>query len=143
MSARISISFFSDPQYLGYLSPRLNSKAESLTQNYIEQASSLKLFFPEGEIDFVVSGYLTKAPAGREELPEFTARDIFDLALVTEKEPRTLEEIRPFLRDRRDVILQRVSAHEAALREAFAALEVLDYRRTFDECIALLRKAFR
>ena len=156
--------FIPDPQYLGYLSPRLNTRAESLTQNYIEQASSLKLFFPEGEIDFVVSGYLTEHPAVGEELfgrsvqvettaeivakkvwhrgVEFTARDVFDLAMVVEKEPEALQQIKPVLRDRRDVVLKRIAAHEAALREAFAALQILDYRRSFDECITLVKKAF-
>ena len=155
--------FIPDPQYLGYLSPRLNTRAESLTQNYIEQATSLKLFFPEGEIDFVVSGYLTEHPAVGEELfgrsvqvettaeivakkvwhrgVEFTARDVFDLAMVVEKEPEALQQIKPVLGDRRDVVLKRIAAHEAALREAFAALQILDYRRNFDECITLVKKA--
>lgn len=156
--------FVPDPQYLGYLSPRLNTRAESLTESYIEQANSLKLIFPEGEIDFVASGYLTEHPATGEELfgrtvqvetsaeiiakkvrhrgSEFTARDIFDLAMVAEKEPAALREIKPVLRDRRDVVLQRIAAHDAALREAFAALEVLDYRRSFDECVERVKKAF-
>jgi len=34
------------------------------------------------------------------------------------------------------------ASHAAFLREAFAELEVLDYQRTFDECTALVRKAF-
>lgn len=34
--------FVSDPQYLGFLTPRLNTKAESLTSSYIEQAGSLR-----------------------------------------------------------------------------------------------------
>jgi len=42
--------FVPDPQYLGYLTPRLNDKAEALTGNYIEQANSLKLIFPEGRL---------------------------------------------------------------------------------------------
>lgn len=155
--------FDPDPQYLGYLSPRLNTTAESLTQNFIEQAGSLKLFFPEGEIDFVVSGYLTSRSAVGEELfgrtvqvessaeiiakkvryrgIEFTARDIFDLAMVADKEPEALQEIKPVLRDRRDVVLQRIATHQAALRETFAALDVLDYRRSFDECVTLVKKA--
>jgi hypothetical protein len=157
--------FIPDPQYLGYLSPRLNTRAESLTQSYIEQAGSLKLFFPEGEIDFVVSGYLTERPVSEERLfgrivkvetsaeiiakkvhhrgVEFTARDVFDLALVTEREPAALRDIEPILSDRRDVILDRISSQEAALRETFAALELLEYRRSFDECVALVRKALR
>ena len=118
--------FIPDPQYLGYLSPRLNTKAESLTESYVEQAGSLKLIFSEGEIDFVVSAPLTKHPTavemlfGREVHVEtsaeivakkvwhrgvgFTARDIFDLAMVVEKEPRALQGIRPILQDRRSVV---------------------------------------
>jgi predicted nucleotidyltransferase component of viral defense system len=156
--------FVTDPQYLGYLGPRLNTKAESLTTKYIEQANSLKLIFPEGEIDFVASAPLTEEPTATEELfgrpvqvetsteivakkvwhrgDQFTARDIFDLAMVTEKEPTALWKIEPILRDRRDVVLQRIVSQNAFLREAFAELQVLDYQRSFDECIALVERAF-
>lgn len=48
--------FVPDPQWLGYLSPRLNTVAESLVANFIEGAEFLKLSFPEGEIDFVAAG---------------------------------------------------------------------------------------
>jgi Nucleotidyl transferase AbiEii toxin, Type IV TA system len=104
--------FLPDPQYLAYLTPRLNTKAESLTDRYVEQHGFLKLFFPEGEIDFVVAGPLTKPPTTLENVlgrevsvetsveivakkvwyrgAEFTARDIFDLALVAEKEAEAL-----------------------------------------------------
>lgn len=155
--------FVPDPQFLGYLTPRLNTKAESLTTDYVEQAGFLKLFFPEGEIDFVASGPLTRTPTipetlfGREVAVEtsteiiakkiwhrgeqFTARDIFDLALVAEKEPDALWEIRPILRGRRNMVLQRIATQETALRETFAELEILDYRRGFDECVELVRRA--
>lgn len=156
--------FIPDPQYLGYLSPRLNTSAESLTEKYIEQSGSLKLIFPEGEIDFVASVPLSKHPTVVEKLfgrevqvetsteivakkvwyrgADFTARDIFDLAMVAEKEPQALDAIKPILRDRRDVVLERMKNQEAMLRESFAALEVLDYRRSYDECIALAKRAF-
>jgi len=155
--------FVPDPQCLSYLSPRLNDLAESLTSNYVEQADFLKLNFPEGEIDFVASAPLTENAAVTETLFErevqvetsseiiakkvwhrgdrFTARDIFDLAMVTEKEPEALWQIQPILHDRRDVILAKIASQEAALRETFAALEVLDYRRSFDECVELTRTA--
>lgn len=154
--------FVPDPQYLGYLTPRLNTKADSLTTKYFEQANSLKLIFPEGEIDFVASAPLTEDPTVTEELfgrqvevetsaeiiakkvwhrgADFTGRDIFDLAMVAEKEPKALWKIEPVLRDRRDTVLQRIASQDAALRQTFAELEVLDYRRSFDECIALVRK---
>jgi len=156
--------FVTDPQFLGYLSPRLNTRAESMTGHYDEQGNSLKLYFPEGEIDFVASAPLTQNPFVVETLfdrrvhvetsteivakkvwhrgADFTARDIFDLAMVAEKEPNALQQIKPVFRDRRDVVLQRIVTHEQALRETFAALDVLDYRRTFDECVTLSRKAF-
>jgi hypothetical protein len=155
--------FMSDPQYLGYLTPRLSTKAESLTQNYVEQHGFVKLFFPEGEIDFIVAGPLTPQPTVIEVLfgrnvrvetsteivakkvwhrgQEFTARDIFDLAMVAEREPAALQSIRPVLRSRRGPMLEYISTHEATLRETFAALEILDYRRSFNECVEIVKAA--
>ena len=155
--------FVGDPQLLGYLSPRLNPTAESLTPDYVEQSGSLKLRFPEGEIDFVVGAPLTPEPTVSESLfgrdvrvetsteiiakkvwyrgDQFTPRDLFDLAMVTEKERAALHAIQPILRSKRRTILDRVAANEAAFREAFALLEVLDYRRSFDECLALVRRS--
>ena len=123
----------------------------------------MKLRFPEGEIDFVASAALTYDPTVVERLfdhdvavetsaeivakkiwhrgDRFTARDIFDLAMVSEREPDALTPIKPILHDRRDAVLKRISAHDARLREDFAALEVLDYRRTFDECVSFVKAA--
>jgi hypothetical protein len=155
--------FIDDPQYLPFLTPRLNHAAEALTGNYIEQQGSIKLIFPEGEIDFVAAGPLIENPFQIEQVfernvnvetsaeivakkvwhrgPAFTARDIFDLAMVAEKEPAAIETIKPILQGRRDVIMKRTAANEPALREAFAELEVLDYRRSFDECVDIARRA--
>ncbi len=48
--------FVADPQYLGYLTPRLSDKAAELTSQYVEDANSyVKLQFDEGEIDFVAA----------------------------------------------------------------------------------------
>ena len=52
-----------------------------------------------------------------------------------------MNEIRPVLQSRKGVILDRIGEHGPALRETFAALEVLEYRRTFDECVELAEKA--
>lgn len=155
--------FVPDPQCLPYLSPRLNPAAEELTNEYVEQAGFLKLAFPEGEIDFVASAPLTQNPTVVETLfdrqvevetsteiaakkvwhrgDQFTARDIFDLAMVMEMEPRALEQIKPVLRARRDAVLGRISTRERVLREDFAELLILEYQRSFDECVALVKKA--
>lgn len=157
--------FVPAPQYLGHLTPRLNPEAEKLTADYAEEAASLKLKFPEGEIDFVAAGPLTQNPTRAEVLfgrqidvetsteivakklwhrgDRITARDIFDLAMVADLERDALREIRPILRGRRDAVMARIEANAAALREAFGALEVLEYRRSFDECVELVRRALR
>jgi hypothetical protein len=36
-----------------------------------------------------------------------------------------------------------LSIIDAALREAFGALDVLDFRRSYDECVGLVKKALR
>jgi predicted nucleotidyltransferase component of viral defense system len=157
--------FVPDPQFLGYVNPRLNDVAESLTGNYIEEHGSLKLVFPEGEIDFVAAGSLTAEPTlvetlfGREINVEtsteivakkvwhrgtqFKARDMFDLALVAEKEPDALTEIRPILRDRREVVLRRIADADERLRGDFEQLEVLDFRPTYDDCRRIVEQVFR
>jgi predicted nucleotidyltransferase component of viral defense system len=155
--------FIPDPQYLNHLTPRLNNEVEILTTHYIEHQGALKLTFPEGEIDFVVSGPLTPKPTSVEILfnreinvetsteiiakkvwhrgADFAARDIFDLAMVVEKETDALASIKPILQDRREAIMTRIGKYGADLRETFAALETIDYRRSFDECVDLVTKA--
>ncbi|MGC8703186.1 MAG: nucleotidyl transferase AbiEii/AbiGii toxin family protein [Thiomonas sp.] len=54
--------FIRDPQWIGYLTPRLNDHFESLATGYEESASSLKLRLPGGEIDFIVSMSLLGLP---------------------------------------------------------------------------------
>lgn len=153
--------FVNDPQFLGYLSPRLSPAAEKLTADYVEADMYVKLRFPEGEVDFIASPPLTDTPADIEELfgksirversaeivakkiwhrgAEFTARDIFDFAMVAEMEPKALEGIEKILRDRRIAVLTRIETRHEALREAFDELNVIEFRRTFDQCVATTR----
>lgn len=155
--------FIPDPQLLGFLSPRLNAAAEALTSDYVEQANFLKLYFPEGEIDFVVSGHLTADPilvepiAGRAVRVEasaeiiakkvwhrgatFTARDVFDFALVAQREPEALRPLRDILAAQRRVLLDRLTSREEALREDFQALQPLEFRPSYDECVEAIRSA--
>jgi predicted nucleotidyltransferase component of viral defense system len=154
--------FVNDPQFIGFLSPRLSAVAESLTHDYVEAHEFVKLVFDEGEIDFVASDALTAAPSRAEEIfgctiqvetsteivakkiwhrgAQFTARDIFDLAMVSEREPQALTEIEPILQDRREVVLARIDGHSDMLRASFEALERLDYQRNFDECVEIVRQ---
>jgi hypothetical protein len=54
--------FVPDPQWLGYRTPRLNPIAEEKTAQYVEQAGFLKLYFPQGELDFIVATPVTSSP---------------------------------------------------------------------------------
>jgi hypothetical protein len=143
--------FINDPQCLGYLTPRLSPTAESLTTKYIEDYNYVKLVFSEGEIDFVAAPPLTARPAHVETLFEhrilvetsaeivakkvwhrgfeFTARDIFDMSMVAELEPHALPAISTILRDRRALILARIARYDLILRESFAELATLEYKR--------------
>lgn len=56
--------FLPDSQWLGYLTPRLNEVAERLTTDYVEEDGSLKLRFPEGEIDAKRLGLLRELLPG-------------------------------------------------------------------------------
>ena len=60
---------------------------------------------------------------------------------MPKKKAAALREIEPVLRQRRDVILRRIEEHGANLRETFSALEILDYQRSFDECVELVKNA--
>jgi predicted nucleotidyltransferase component of viral defense system len=151
--------FVPDPQYLGYFSPRLNDRADALTSRYLETAISVKLYFAEGEIDFIASSPLTEEPTAVEVIErrsvnvestaeilakkiwhrgrDFTARDIFDFAHVVRREPRAITELRPLLRKRRRQIEERIRSSGTALRTAFDALARLDTSMDYDDCVEI------
>jgi hypothetical protein len=98
--------FVPDPQFLGYVNPGLGGRDEEVTTDFKDGTEFVKLFLPEGEIDFVASSALTDNPfeehevLGRKILLETpieivakklwyrgdraTPRDLLDLALVIE-----------------------------------------------------------
>jgi len=148
--------FVPDPQYLGYVSPRLNDTAAELTQRYLETAISVKLYFADGEIDFIVSPPLTERPTTLETVlgrrvrvdttaeilakkiwhrgAQLAARDMFDLAAVAAREPAAIERIVGILHERRDAIRRRIASSEKTLRKTYLELETLNFRPTFAEC---------
>ncbi|MFT3816857.1 MAG: nucleotidyl transferase AbiEii/AbiGii toxin family protein [Rubrivivax sp.] len=152
--------FVPDPQYLGYVTPRLSDTAANLTQDYTEQpASFVKLQFDEGEVDFVaapnllddawevwnIDGRAVKVETAAEIIAKkmyhrgdrATARDLFDLALVVERERQQLLAAKVFLLRHREVFLSQIRQPHPSLRAAFDAIATLDYRPTFDDCVAV------
>jgi Nucleotidyl transferase AbiEii toxin, Type IV TA system len=150
--------FLPDPQYLGYLSPRLSDLAAAVSADYVEGAGFIKLVRPEGEIDFVAASNLTnepfdwwqvqRRPVRVETAAEIvakklwhrgdmaTARDLFDLSLVIERDPASLLAASRFLVRHRDAFLDQVHTRAAILRRQFEAIDALKYRPGFDEAAA-------
>ncbi len=157
--------FVPDPQYLGFVSPRLSDVAESVTQDYVEGPGYIKLLRPEGEIDFVASPNLTAEPfeiwrlLGRQVRVETsaeivakklwhrgdraTARDLFDLALVIEREPKALESAREYLVRHREVFLSQLEQRKPVLKLQFDAIDRLDYQVTYDQALLLAGEFLR
>lgn len=66
--------FLRDAQYLLLVTPRLNSNAGKGMLGYEETSVSVKIAFPEGEIDFIIAPQLTGEPR---ELVSIGNREIF------------------------------------------------------------------
>ena len=157
--------FFPDPQMLAYLNPRNGGLAESLTTEYSDSADHLKLFFPEGEIDFVASPNLTQPGfeifnLDKREIRlessveiiakkmwhrgnEAKARDLFDLCVVIENSRDELRDAREFLLKNHTGFLRQIKERHSILRIQFAEIDALDYHRTFDECVELANEYLR
>jgi hypothetical protein len=118
------------------------------------------LQFDEGEVDFVaapnlladaweiwdVGGRSVKVETAAEIIAKkmyhrgdrATARDLFDFALVIEREPGQLLTAKPFLLRHRDAFLSQIAQPHAGLRITFDAIATLDYAPGFDRCVAVV-----
>lgn len=142
--------FVPDPQYLGYLSPRLSDVAAESDPDYDEAAEYLKLRYPEGEVDFVAGGLLTDA--GFEEATvdgrwvrletdleivakklyfrgnRLKARDLFDLSLVLERIPGSAAALRHWASRHCRVMIALLEQHARPLSVGFAAIDARSYQ---------------
>lgn len=154
--------FVPDPQALGFITPRLSSHAESLTTDYTEAANFVKLFLPEGEIDFVASPNLTINPYVLQDLlgqtvkvetsaeiiakkfwhrgNKLTARDIFDFALVAEKESDELAAAGKFVVRHIDTMFEQLELHANRLKLQFEAIDTLDYTPSYEHAVEVLKE---
>jgi predicted nucleotidyltransferase component of viral defense system len=150
--------FVPDPQYLGFVTPRLSDVAAAVSAEYVEdQSSYVKLIRPEGEIDFVASPNLTEnpfeiwsingQPIRVETAAEIvakklwhrgeraTARDLFDLSLVIEREPEALLKAAKFLHKNSQIFMDQIANRQALLRMQFNEINTLDYRPSYDDAV--------
>lgn len=149
--------FIPDPQFLGYINPRIGGRGENITSEYIDTAEYVKLFLPEGEIDFVASPTLTKKPfeehevLGRNILLETpveivakklwyrgdraTPRDLLDLAIVIKHHRRDLLDHRDIFVKNIEVFINQCTSRQSIMEPAFDAIEKIDFKMSFDECV--------
>lgn len=157
--------FVPDPQYLGYVSPRLSDVAEGISADYEEAAEYLKLFLPEGEIDVVVGQSLTAAPyetvsyRARQIRVETSAeiiakkmwhrgdrakaRDLFDLCAVADIEPDQIRRAAPFMRRHGAAFLQSLGERRDQLKHEFAQIDAIGPGLDFERCLAQAKTIFR
>lgn len=133
--------FITDPQLLGYLSPRLQDKIQTITEctEYDEQANVLKLVIDMGEIDFIVAASLTQNPfedwrfKGRNIVRErpieivakkvfyraedFRIRDVFDLACLLDREPNEVLKEDKLFRSKQETLMARFAAMRPSYEE--------------------------
>ncbi|SAL06836.1 hypothetical protein AWB78_08274 [Caballeronia calidae] len=156
--------FVPDPQSLGFITPRLSDVADALCDSqYVEGNGFVKLQMDLGEVDFVASSNLlpdalafeTWELCGRsirvETAAEIiakkmyhrgnqgTARDIFDLAMVIEREPEALPHAQGFMYRFLDRMSDSLKSPPEAMKQRFAALETLAYTPTFDQAVGVVQ----
>jgi len=144
--------FLPDLQLLGHVSPRVNDGVEA--SRYDEQQNFIKLYFPEGEVDFIASPAVTQIkPFFREvagvyayvddpveivskkimyRADEFKLRDMFDLALVYDRLKADLLKVAPILAPKVESLTNRINHWEASeqLETKFREIDILDGGRT-------------
>jgi hypothetical protein len=113
--------FFQDVSALKFLSPNKNNKIRALSDDWQQPGNYLKIERPEGDIDFLIAQTFSASPhflhdfKGKEifvETPaeiiakkihyrgsQFSVRDIFDIAAVSELAPDALPSVSSEIRD--------------------------------------------
>ena len=134
--------FIRDPQWIGYLSPRLNDRFEGVIAGYSEEANAIKLRLPDGEIDFIVGMSLLGLPAESHPDTSFalepvaevlakklfyrgwalTSRDVFDWMFIEQYLSQSIpvDRLADLLKTRFDdmsAALERLGASPATQRE--------------------------
>ncbi len=150
--------FVPDPQFLGYLNPRLGGPAENLTNDYTDAATFVKLLLSLGEIDFVAAPPLTQTPfelhavLGRHILLESpveivakklwfrgdraTPRDLLDLAQVITHQRAALLAERTIFAKNIQCFVEQCQTRCNIMAPAFAQIDHLTTPPSYDDCLA-------
>lgn len=153
--------FVSDPQYLGYVNPRISDAAEAISGDYRVGALYVKLILDTGEIDVVVGPALTNPGHDLVEFKgrqlrvetsaeiiakkmwhrgnEGNARDLFDLCSVARAEPAAIEEARPFFDKYGAAFIGLLESNRDLAKREFQAIMAIGDAPDFDACLELAR----
>jgi hypothetical protein len=151
--------FIADPQFLGYINPKLGGPAENVTTDYKESANFIKLYLDEGEIDFIATTPLTNMPYVRHEVlgrsilletpteivakkmwhrgDVATARDLFDLALVIEREAETMRLYPDVFQKNSEPFIAQCKSRQKFLELQFDQIEKIGFKRSYSECLEI------
>ena len=154
--------FIPDPQFLAYVNPRMGGRGEDLTSDYKDSNEYVKLFFPEGEIDFVASATLTNNPfeihevLGRNiylETPveivakklwyhgdRATPRDLLDFALVIEHHHREILDHAEIFSKNIDAFTNQCKSRKSIMQPVFNEIEKIEFELSFDDCLQVVNK---
>ncbi|MDZ4099938.1 MAG: nucleotidyl transferase AbiEii/AbiGii toxin family protein [Methylophilaceae bacterium] len=154
--------FVPDPQFLGYVNPRLGGPAEAMFDEYADGTEYVKLFMPQGEIDFVAATPLTKHPyeeyevLGRRIMLETpveivakkmwhrgnkaTPRDLLDLALIIDKHRSGILENWQIFAKNMEAFVAQCEARKTIMTQAFNTIEKIDFNLSYDDCLERVRK---
>lgn len=149
--------FVPDPQFLGYVNPRLGGRGEEVTTDYKDGTEFVKLFLPEGEIDFVASSTLTENPfeehvvLGRKILLETpieimakklwyrgdraTPRDLLDLAVVIEHHHSEILDHSDVFAKNIEAFTEQCNSRRAIMLPVFEEIEKIEFKLGFNECL--------
>lgn len=151
--------FVPDPQSLGYVSPRLSDVADTICNSaYIEANSYVKLFVDDlGEIDIVAAPNLLPREHAFETWDLFgtpikvetsaeivakkmyhrgdkaTARDLFDLSLVIERDPEAMQLAQPFFLNHAAAFANSIKTPNQGFIEQFRAINTLGYTPSLNQ----------
>lgn len=160
--------FVPDPQSLAYVTPRLSDVAETVCNSqYVETALYVKLQLEVGEIDFIAAPNLLPEEHAFERWDIFgrsirvetaaeiiakkifhrgdkaTARDLFDLALVIDREPEAMALAQPFLFRHADKFVEHLQVPSKGFIQQFRDIHTLGYQPTFEQAANVALKYFQ
>lgn len=141
--------FFREPQFLNYISPRINDAVEDKLKLYSEAGHHVRLQFQEGEIDFIVAQQLSSKVPSYEKIlgehiyvdnpveiiakkihyraEEFKPRDVFDLAIVFGDQKNSMLENSQVFAPKLETLEKRISDldQSGVMEPALQALDLL------------------